>query len=450
MPSACAPSSIDSSPAIDASRGVRCGIVSSPTTRSIVAEAMSPLIRARARGLSLTSTTSTWPDSCSARASSSIACALPPRGGSISTETTNSPARNFLWRSVSRSGSLAETTISRSRTTSRVRGLRSSSTAFRIAAIWVGVVPQQPPMMRAPSSRACAANSAKYSGVACGKITRSPARLARPTFGSAASGLPLSPIRSMARSAAWRPTPWFAPIAATSSARERCGRLLGGDASERLRVLVEGQERDDRQRRDGADGADRGEELVELVERLDHEEVDAAALEELRLLAEHGIAILHRAAERADRAGDEDVRAGHLARVARDLHCGLVDRRDLVLEVVLGELAPVRAERVRLDDVRAGADEAEVQREDALGRADVRLLGAAEPGDGARDERPHAAVADERRAVREAVEKSAHRRIPARSAAGSHVVRSSRARRAAHRHGDVPLHRRRGIDPPAR
>ena len=108
MPSACAPSSIDSSPAIDASRGVRCGIVSSPTTRSIVAEAMSPLIRARARGLSLTSTTSTWPDSCSARASSSIACALPPRGGSISTETTNSPARNFRCRSVSRSGSLAE------------------------------------------------------------------------------------------------------------------------------------------------------------------------------------------------------------------------------------------------------------------------------------------------------------------------------------------------------
>ena len=197
MPSACAPSSIDSSPAIDASRGVRCGIVSSPTTRSIVAEAMSPLIRARARGLSLTSTTSTWPDSCSARASSSIACALPPRGGSISTETTNSPSRSFRWRSVSRSGSLAETTISRSRTTSCVRGLRSSSTALRIAAISVGVVPQQPPMIRAPSSRACAANSAKYSGVACGKITRSPARLARPTFGSAASGLPLSPMRSM-------------------------------------------------------------------------------------------------------------------------------------------------------------------------------------------------------------------------------------------------------------
>ena len=47
--------------------------------------------------------------------------------------------------------------------------------------------------------------------------------------------------------------------------------------------------------------ADRGDELVELVERLDHEEVDAAALEQLRLLGEDGVAILRRAAERTDR-----------------------------------------------------------------------------------------------------------------------------------------------------
>ena len=281
MPSACAPRSIDSSPAIDASRGVRCGIVSRPTTRSIVADAMSPLMRARARGLSLTSTTSTCPESLSARASSSIACAFPPRGGSISTETTNSPSRSFRWRSVSRSGSAAETTISRSRTTSCVRGLRSSSTAFRIAAISVGVVPQQPPMMRAPSSRACAANSAKYSGVACGKMTRSPARLARPTFGSAASGLPLSrhPLDRAERR--------LEPDAVVRADRgdvelcERARRLLRRDAAERLRVLVEGEQAHDRQRGDRAHRADRGEELVELVERLDHEEVDAATFEQL-------------------------------------------------------------------------------------------------------------------------------------------------------------------------
>ena len=39
-----------------------------------------------------------------------------------------------------------------------------------------------------------------------------------------------------------------------------------------------------------------------------------------------------------------------------------------------------------------------MEREHALGRAQVRLLGAAQARDGARDERAHAAVADERRA----------------------------------------------------
>ena len=180
---------------------------------------------------------------------------------------------------------------------------------------------------------------------------------------------------------------------------ERYRSLLGRHAAQRLRVLVERQQRDDRQRRDAADRADRGKQLVELVERLDHEEVDAAALEELRLLDEDGVAVLDRSAERANRAGDEHVCAGHLARVSCDLHRRLVDPGDVVLEVVLGEPAAIGAEGVRLDDVRARADEPEVEGEDALGGAQVCLLGAAQPGHCARDERPHAAVADEGRAV---------------------------------------------------
>ena len=50
---------------------------------------------------------------------------------------------------------------SRSTAVKRIRGSRSSSTAAVIAAIWAGVVPQQPPMIRAPRFLACAANSAK-------------------------------------------------------------------------------------------------------------------------------------------------------------------------------------------------------------------------------------------------------------------------------------------------
>ena len=60
-------------------------------------------------------------------------------------------------------------------------------------------MPQQPPISRAPSARACAANSAKYAGVACGKTMRWPLMLASPTFGSAASTAPSPPICASAR-----------------------------------------------------------------------------------------------------------------------------------------------------------------------------------------------------------------------------------------------------------
>ena len=70
-----------------------------------------------------------------------------------------------------------------------------------------GVVPQQPPMIPAPSARACAANSPKYAGVACGNTIRLPDMLASPTFGSTASTRS-SPLMSLsARSAAAGPAP---------------------------------------------------------------------------------------------------------------------------------------------------------------------------------------------------------------------------------------------------
>ena len=189
--------------------------------------------------------------------------------------------------------------------------------------------------------------------------------------------------------------------------RPRC--LLRRHAAERVGVLVEGEQAYDRQCRDASNRADGGEELVEVEEGLDHEQVDAATLEQLCLLGEDRVAVLRRTTQRADGAGDEHVRPGHLPRVPCDLHGSLVDRGDLVLEVVLRELAAVCAERVRLDEVRAGTDEAEVQREDALRCAEVRLLGAAQPRYRARDERAHPAVADEGCPARESFEEPAHR-----------------------------------------
>ena len=70
------------------------------------------------------------------------------------------------------------------------------------------------------------------------------------------------------------------------------------------------------------------------------------------------------------------------------------------------ELPAVRAERVRLDQLRAGVDEADVQRDDRLGRPEVGLLRAAEPWHGRGQQRAHAAVADDGGSVTSAVRES--------------------------------------------
>ena len=210
-------------------------------------------------------------------------------------------------------------------------------------------------------------------------------------------------------------------------------RGLGRDAAERLAVGVEGHQRDDWERRHAAHGLDRGDELVEIEERLEHEQVDAAALEDLRLLAE-ALALLGGVepldvADRADRARDVDVRARHLSGLAREAHRRRVDPLELVLEVVPRQLAPVGAERVRLDQLGAGADEARVQGDDALGRAQVRLLRAAEARDCARDQRAHAAVGHDRRPGAEAVlEAARHRASLEAGRAAKRPLQGSRAR----------------------
>ena len=219
-PSACAPSSTDSSPAIVVSRGVRCGIVSTPVSRSIATHAMIPLIRARARGLSFTSTSCAFPDSRTARAVASSARDS-RRAAGRAAPRRRTRRRRAAARAASAPPTAPPATPPRARErSSEPDGRRFSSTAARIAAICAGVVPQQPPMIAAPSARACAANSPKYAGVACGNTMRCPDMLARPTFGSAASRRPVHPSRRAHRAHAAGPAPWFAPNAATSSARE--------------------------------------------------------------------------------------------------------------------------------------------------------------------------------------------------------------------------------------
>ena len=69
---------------------------------------------------------------------------------------------------------------------------------------------------------------------------------------------------------------------------------------------------------------------------------------------------------------------------------------------VILERHRLRIEGVRLDQLGAGVDEADVQGDDRLGRAQVRLLGRAQTGDGGRQQGAHPAVGDDRRPLAQA------------------------------------------------
>jgi hypothetical protein len=170
--------------------------------------------------------------------------------------------------------------------------------------------------------------------------------------------------------------------------------LRGRHACERLRVLVEGHQGHDRQAGDAPNRLDGVDELLEVVERLDHEQVGAAALQHAGLLGEELASHPRRGglAQRSDRARDEDVATGDLSRLACVLRAGRVDALELVLEEVGRQLPPVGAERVRLDQLGTGVDEADVQRHDGLGRPQIRLLRTAQPGHRGRDQGAHPAV----------------------------------------------------------
>ncbi len=94
-----------------------------------------------------------------------------PLGGSSCIETTNSPrASSVATREVLGEPAGAAAT-SGGGAVSGERRMRSGvipSTAFATARMCSGVVPQQPPIRRAPRRAASRANQAKYSGEECG------------------------------------------------------------------------------------------------------------------------------------------------------------------------------------------------------------------------------------------------------------------------------------------
>jgi hypothetical protein len=153
--------------------------------------------------------------------------------------------------------------------------------------------------------------------------------------------------------------------------------------------------------------------LLEVEERLDHEEVDPPPLEEARLLEEDVVGALGsvaplEVAERADRPRDENGHAADFPRLARELDPALHDLLEPIVEELGRELAPIRSEGVRLDQLGAGPDEAEVHLDDGLGRFQVRFLGATEARDDGSQERAGPAVGDDDAALVQSLERPAH------------------------------------------
>ena len=212
-----------------------------------------------------------------------------------------------------------------------------------------------------------------------------------------------------ARSAPRRgPAPWFVPTAATPRPARRSAASAAetppivSASSPKVIIATIGRSETERTASIAVTSSSRSKNVST------DEQVDAAPGQQPGLLREERCAVLGPRLlvlpERPDRAGDEDLPSGDLARVTGELHGRLVDPDELFLEVARGQLRAVRAECVRLDQLGAGVDEADVEGDDRLRSADVGLLRAAQARRGGRDQRPGAAVRDDRRPVPKALE----------------------------------------------
>ncbi len=182
-------------------------------------------------------------------------------------------------------------------------------------------------------------------------------------------------------------------------------------AVQRVAVLFRGHLRDDRDgRRYAANGVHRRADLVQVAERLEDEQIDPAIGQSLSLFAEilarlvdTGLAPrLDAHAQRSDRAGDISLFA---SRVSRQLRALDVDGVQFVGETEGSELDAVRAERVGLDDVRAGPHVLLVYFGDQIRLRQVQRVEALVDEDALRvQHRPHRAIANEY-PFRECVEK---------------------------------------------
>jgi hypothetical protein len=182
------------------------------------------------------------------------------------------------------------------------------------------------------------------------------------------------------------------------------GDLARGLAAEGVRVVGERGLGNDGHVGQVAGRAHRLDQLVQVAERLQDQDVHAAVrkqrldllADDLDALGRADAAPLQRGDRGRHRAGHEHVAVAPVLGRAGDPDPGPVDLVDLVREAVVAEPEPVGAERVGLDDVRAGAQVALVDRADQarIGQVEFRQR-AVERGARRVQHGAHGAVADQ-------------------------------------------------------
>ncbi len=189
------------------------------------------------------------------------------------------------------------------------------------------------------------------------------------------------------------PVAQLRPIASTPERLERRERGADLAAHEHGAGRLDGHLDEDRKTDAAADdrlttAVDRGLRLQQVLRGLDEEGVRAAVDEPLGLQRERLLEVLVGRVAEARELGARPHRPQHPAHapvgglgrldpLARDAGARLGELRDPVLDAVVAEVRPVRAERVRLDGVDADREVLVVDRADHVGARDVEDLVAA-------------------------------------------------------------------------
>ena len=234
----------------------------------------------------------------------------------------------------------------------RATGASAASSATRIAAMCSGVVPQQPPTIRAPASSRRAVTSPKYRGWRRRRSDPRAAGTARRSEGSTGPGLRRRRTERFERIETGRRAGTAIDADRIGPrGRERIRRDGRAAAICQRRLLAEGQRGDDRDVRGAASFLDRDEQLPEVRERLEEDQVSPALEQALDLLRYAALAVssVTRApragrTQRPDRAADAHIAATDVAGVAGELRRAPIDAADLLVETPRRQALPVRPE----------------------------------------------------------------------------------------------------------